>query len=302
MAVVPSPQEKMEGQEIFYEHIEIAGTRLRSIVTRPTDVPARGVILFVQGIACESVDYGPHSEEPMACLLRGWAAAGFVTMRVDKRGLGDSEGAACALGDFEAELFCHQAALRALAADPRFAGLDIFLFGHSIGGMVAPILASQCALRGVMVYGSSTKNWVDCVVDSTRRQYQLREMPVAEIEGIVATLRTRMLGEGFNGRSAAYHRQLDALDLPALWQAVHQVRLLVLCGEHDWVLSRDEQMEIASHVDTAECIDLPGLDHMLGWHASREASLMHYGQGHFTDEILVATLEWLSRGNVQSKA
>jgi pimeloyl-ACP methyl ester carboxylesterase len=300
VATQSAPREVIEGQEVNYEQIESSGALLRSIVTMPLDGKARAAILFLQGIACESIDYGVAPDEPIACLIHGWASAGYLTMRVEKRGVGDSEGAACPEADFETELADHRAALAQLAADPRARGLELFVFGHSIGGMVAPILASERALSGLMVYGSSTRNWLDCVVASTRRQYEMRGLSAAKIEEILGSLRDRVAREGLNGRSAAYHRQLEALDLPAVWRQVKgSPRVLVLCGEHDWVLSHDEQMEIAKLMERSEGIDLPGLDHMLGWHASREDSMSAYGQGHYDPAILQATLEWLERSRVQ---
>jgi hypothetical protein len=299
VAVQPCARESLPGQEILYEQIDRPGARLRRITTRPSDREARGAILFVQGIACESVDYAGLSEEPIAQLVHGWAQAGYVTMRVDKRGVGDSEGPSCALGDFDTELADHRAALDALATDPRFGGLPLYLFGHSIGGMVAPILACDHKLAGVMVYGTSTRNWLECVLASTRRQLAMRDTDPADLERVLSGLRERVAREGLNGRSAAYHRQLDALDLAACWKRVVDTAVLVLCGEHDWVLSQAEQMEIADHVPGTECLELAGLDHMLGWHASREESLQAYGQGVFREEILSGTLEWLARCALQ---
>jgi pimeloyl-ACP methyl ester carboxylesterase len=301
VAVQPCPCESIEGQEVSYEHIESQRARLRSIVTRPLAGSPRGAILFLQGIACESVDYGADSDEPIARLIHGWAEAGFVTMRVEKRGVGDSDGAACPDGDFETELADHRAALGALISDARSKGLDLYLFGHSIGGMVAPILASEKRVQGIMVYGTSTKTWLDCVVASTRRQYEMRGVDAARIDEILGSLRERVAREGLNGRSADYHRQLDALDLPAMWKRVNETPVLVLCGEHDWVLSREEQMQIGEYVKSTRGIDLPGLDHMLGWHASRADSLSAYGQGPYDPVVLEASLEWMKSIGVQSR-
>ena len=302
IAVQPSPLEFAEGQEIFYEEVVRDDARLRSIVAKPSAGMPRGVILMLQGIACESVDYGSQSEEPMARLLAGWTDAGFVTIRVDKRGVGDSEGACCSTGDFETELADHRAALDLLASDPRWDGLDIYLFGHSIGGMVAPILASERSVAGLMVYGTSTKSWLDCVTASTRRQLEMRAIPPAEVEKTIDSLRARVAKDGLNGRGAAYHRQLDQLELAAYWEQIGRAKVLVLCGEYDWVLSRDEQLEIGSLVPGAQCIDLAGLDHMLGWHAKRADSLSAYGQGVFREEILERSLEWLGQCGLHSEA
>jgi pimeloyl-ACP methyl ester carboxylesterase len=303
VAVKPCPKESIEGQHVSYETLSVDGARLRCIITRPKDGNERGAILFLQGIACESVDYGTASDEPMARLVHGWAAAGYVTMRVDKRGVGDSEGPCCGLGDFETELADHREALDYLFEDERFGDLDIFLFGHSIGGMVAPILAQAVRVQGLMVYGTSTVNWLDCVVASTRRQFELRGVDADEIDSILGTLRERVARSGLNGRGADYHRQLNELDLRSIWKQLdQQMPVLVLCGENDWVLSRAEQLEIGSLMPKAECLDLPGLDHMLGWHASREESLQAYGQGVFRDEILSGTLEWLAKCGLQSRS
>lgn len=296
----PAPRESIAGQAVCYEEIESGGVRLRSIVTRPLDTRPRGVILFLQGIACESIDYAANADEPIACLIHGWARAGYITMRVDKRGVGDSGGAPCPDGDFDTELGDHRTALAALASHPLAQGLPLYLFGHSIGGMVAPILASERPVAGVMVYGTSTRNWLDCVVASTRRQYEMRGLPPTQIDEILGSLRERVARSGLNGRSAAYHGQLDALELGAIWRQVTGTRVLVLCGEHDWVLSREEQMEIAKLVQPTEGVDLPGLDHMLGWHPNRAESLSAYGQGHYDPEVLRATLEWLEQSDVQS--
>lgn len=295
LLVQPCPMEETAGHSIHYEEIEVLGARLRSILSVPRNAQPQGVILFLQGIACESVDYGSQSEEPMAKLLQGWTAAGFVTMRVDKRGVGDSEGACCSIGDFDTELADHRAVLDSLASDPRWHGLDIYLFGHSIGGMVAPILASERAVQGIMVYGTSTKNWLECVSASTRRQLEMRGLEAAEVEKTLGSLRERVAKDGLNGRGPAYHRQLDQLDLAEYWRRIGEAKVLVLCGEYDWVLSRDEQLEIGSLVPGAQCLDFAGLDHMLGWHARRADSLSAYGQGVFAEEILDGTLEWLGQ-------
>jgi pimeloyl-ACP methyl ester carboxylesterase len=292
--VTPCPVEAVDGQRVAYEVLDAGGARLRTIVTSPERGAPAAAVLVLQGIACESIDLGAAPDAPLAGLVHGWARAGVMTMRVDRPGLGDSEGGPCGELDLDADLAIHRAALAALAADPRRAGAPLVVFGHSVGGMAAAVLAAERAPDGVIVYGTSTSTWLDCVTASTRRQLALRGVAPDEIERTAAALRERAIQDGLSGRSAAYHRQLDALDLRAAWARV-AAPVLALIGEHDWVVGVDEQPAGAT------VAVVPGLDHLLGWHATRESSLAAYGSGAFDPAIVTTTLDWI-RAVVRSPA
>ncbi len=305
VAVRHMPRETLAGQTVSYESLDAAGARLRSIVTHPDAAPPRGAVLCVQGIACESIELAGRDHAPLAGLAHGWARAGFVTMRVDKRGVGDSEGGPCHGVDFDTERADFRAAMAAFCADPRTQSVPLFLFGHSVGGMLAPLLAPPRAFAGVMTYGTSTSNWLDCVEQSTSRQLALRGKTPSDIDAHIATLRQRVARDGLNGRSAAYHRQLDRIDLRSAWQQAPYSRLLVLRGEYDWVVGAEEQAELAAVVGdrvegAARVVDLPGLDHMLGWHEDRAASLSEYGAGRADGQVLKTSLEWMHTQAVDS--
>jgi hypothetical protein len=67
-------------------------------------------------------------------------------------------------------------------------------------------------------------------------------------------------------------------------------------GEHDWVANAEDQARIAGLVAGAsQVIDLPGLDHVMGRHDSREASVRDYGAGPLDASIIKATIEWLEK-------
>ncbi len=296
------PREHMAGSELLYGEVAARGARLRSILSVPSEQPPCAAVLLVQGISCESIDWAASPDEPMACLVQGWAQAGLMTMRVDKRGVGDSEGSPCASADFVTELSDVRAALAELLAHPARQSAPVVLFGHSVGGMIAPMLAARAPVRGMMIYGSSTANWLDCVSASTERQLRMQGIDDDELAKILATLRARVLQEGLNGRSAAYHRQLQSLDLREIWGQVRDTPTLVLCGQYDWVLSREEQVSIANIVGPSSVVDLSGLDHMLGFHANQEHSLSNYGHGQYRRELLDKSLEWMRELGVCCRA
>jgi dienelactone hydrolase len=298
-----APEEAIEGARVEYGAVAVEdGARLRSIVTVPPGAARAPAVLVVQGISCESVDLAGAEGAPLAQLVRGWTRAGMVTMRVDKRGVGDSEGVHAAERDFASELDDARAALAQLAAHPRVDGERVFLFGHSVGGMMAPLLAAERAVAGVMVYGTSTTPWLECVVASQRRQLELRGAPPEVVEHHVATVRARLLEHPPGGRTAAYHRQLQAVDLAAAWARV-AAPVLVLRGAYDWVVGAEEQAALAA-LTGGDLVDLPGLDHLLSWHPSLAASLGAYGEGGSDPEAraVAEAVAWMARAGLRSPA
>jgi len=262
-----APRLEAAREEATYGQLDVPGARLRTIVTAGD---ADLVILVVPGIACTSVETGP-----LAALAQAWARAGLASLRFDRRGVGDSDGGACGDVDLATELADQRLAL----ARARTLAARVVVFGHSVGGMTAALLAAD-GVDGVIVYGTSPVRWLDCVTASQRRQG-------VDDEPRLAALRARILADGASGRSAAYHAQLDALDLPAAWRAV-TAPTLVLHGEHDWVVGEDEARRIPGEVAI-----VPGLDHLLGWHPDRASSLREYGAGRDDDTVAALTTGWV---------
>ena len=45
----------------------------------------------------------------------------------------------------------------------------MFIFGHSMGGVFGPILASEIPIRGIAVYGTVAKTWTEYCLENWRR-------------------------------------------------------------------------------------------------------------------------------------
>ena len=77
------------------------GKRLRTIITKPRDAKGKLPVIFVAGwLSCDSVEAPSDTKAESGLVFRGLAQLpGFALFRMDKQGVGDSEGA-CAETDF----------------------------------------------------------------------------------------------------------------------------------------------------------------------------------------------------------
>jgi alpha-beta hydrolase superfamily lysophospholipase len=106
-------------------------------------------------------------------LVDGWVRAGYAVVRVEKPGVGESAGTkACNQLNYQEELAAFQHAFISFKKLPFVDSTRLFLFGHSLGGTIAPLLAAKSAYkpRGIMVYGTVVKPWFEYMLDVFRKQ------------------------------------------------------------------------------------------------------------------------------------
>ena len=297
-----SQDESYPGVIVRYDSIrDPAGNRLRTILTYPRQGGARFPEIFVTGwLSCDTVEAPPGTTESAQLVFQSLARLpGFATARMDKAGVGDSEGE-CGTTDFIAELAAYRAAFRQLGAYSFVDPAGIFVFGLSNGGGFAPLVAEGAPVRGYVVVGGWMKSWYEHMLEIERRRLSLSGHPAAEINPLmkeVATLYSGYLlarespaaifarqpelrkywdgehGQQY-GRPVAYYQELEDLNLMGAWSAVG-VPLLALHGEFDWIMSRDDLESMVALVNqnapgAAEFIELPATGHTLEHYPSLE--------------------------------
>ncbi len=275
---VPVARAPLESGVTYGHAVCDDGVRLRTLLDVPADTSTRRpAIVFLQGLSLASM------ENAFADLCRAWQAEGFVAMRIERRGVGDSEGAAPVHNDFEREVNDFRAGVQSIFdhdfVDPK----RVFLFGYSVGGMIAPKLTAGDLVAGYITYGSSAEPWFDCVEAGARRQGSMMGHAPEIIEERIAALRLEHRAEqpasaAIDGRPVRYHRQLHEARLDAAWRQV-QGPVLSLYGEYDFVVSEDETRAIATLAPNGEHRKLAGLDHLMMAHDSLTESLKNYGRG-----------------------
>jgi pimeloyl-ACP methyl ester carboxylesterase len=327
VALTALPKEEFPGLDVRYDSVvSEKGDRLRTVVTRPKGTAGKRLpgLLLVAWLSCDSVEFPRGATAGYSKLLHGLATqSGFQFMRVDKPGVGDSGGPACIEADFERELAGYRAGLKALKSDPGVDPDRVFVFGMSNGGGVAPLVTAGEKVRGYVVSGAWVKTWYEHMIENERRRLTLsgetpgqvgdhmrgfelfydlylnRRMTPAAVLKEHPDLKTLWydLPEHQYGRPAAFYQQLQGLNLAAAWDKV-DAPVLVVYGENDWIMSRQDHEMIAeivnhNHPGTARFVAIPKMDHLFNLQESMKKGFDDYDSGTFDPAVVNLMVEWL---------
>jgi pimeloyl-ACP methyl ester carboxylesterase len=320
ITIRPRPFESAPDVDVRYDSVTSDGSRRRTIVTVPRQSGRFPAVLYVGGIGCasqESLDLSSNETK----LLYGLTRAGFVTMRVEKSGMGDSEGPACdsPAANFHAEVRAYTAGLRALKGYAFVDSNAVFLVGLSIGGVEAPLIAGAEPVRGLVVVNTVAKPLFEYLLDTRRRQLLLAHTMYDEID------RRMLLDERCNHRLLIDKQAPEAItatapecadyiaypapftfmqewadvNVAAAWKAVDRP-VLILFGSSDFVstIADDrylEQVINGFHPGRASLTEIRGMDHAMNTAASMEQSFSRATGGVFDPAVLEATAAWLRR-------
>ena len=217
--------------------------------------------------------------------------SGYATVRVDKPGVGESQGTGCGKSDFQGELEGYQAAFDAMSKYDFIDQNRVFVMGLSNGGGFAPLVSRQHGVRGFIAAGSWGRTWYEHMLELERLRLTDAGKSAAEVNDAIKVFaqfydlylnQGQTPGEiirqhpnwkdywydspdGQYGRPAAFYQQLQALNLGETWQKVN-APVLVLRGAKDTIMSHADSAAIAEivnrvHPGTARYLELQGMSH-----------------------------------------
>jgi alpha-beta hydrolase superfamily lysophospholipase len=318
-----APDEQDPQVTTIYGAIDVEDSLRRTLLTVPRNTTTRQPgVLIIGGIGCYPVDVASNTEDPYLRLTHDLSRGGFVTMRLEKSGVADSQGPPCRDVDFAAESESYADALDALKRDPHVDPKRIYLIGHSIGSIIAPRLALSNPVAGVIVVAAVGRDWPEYELRNTRRQLELGDTPPAAVDTNMmqkASCMQRLLVErepeaqiertmpyckvpnGVYPVTASYVQQVAALNIIEPWTQL-RVPVLAIYGTSDFVTEEADHRRIVDvvngvHVGQATLTIIPGMDHYLARAPSRNISLDNAQNGKrepYDDDLSRAVLAWLS--------
>jgi pimeloyl-ACP methyl ester carboxylesterase len=323
--------EKSDAYEVIYGAVVSRGSHLRTIVTRPRGEGKHPALFLIQGVGLFSIDNPIGPLGSYRTIIDDFTRHGFITLRVDKPGCGDSEGGPGRDVDFDTELDGYRQALQMLKARADIDPDRVFIFGHSMGGVMAPLLATGTPVRGIIVFGTIARTWTEYMLENTRRQMELADRDPSMIDSTLrdsAALLTYLYGEKmapkdiaqkhphlrellgqtvtddryFVDRSLTFFRQLADKNLGSSWES-YEGHALAIWGKADFVSNEDDHALIAriinrDHPGHGTFLAMDGIDHGFNRAASRRESFER-GQSQrpaeFNPAIIDVCRKWVEK-------
>jgi esterase/lipase len=205
---------------------------------------------------------------------------------------------------------------------------QVFIFGHSIGGIVGPAVAAEEKVRGIVAVATVGTNWYEYALENFRRQAVLRGESYEEVETgarlnqlckrrlwIERQSREQILKEipscaDFlqDPAPASYMQQLTELNLAETWKKV-DAPVLIIYGASDFLTSAEEheylrEMVNKFHPGKAKYVEIAAMDHYFERAATQRESIERRGSPPqtpppFVEQALTEISNWL-KGNLNN--
>ncbi|MBL7934098.1 MAG: alpha/beta fold hydrolase [Bacteroidia bacterium] len=258
------PMETSNFADITYDWVKFREGFLRVIVRKPKSLKHMPCILLIPGYGCGSIEN--YHLGYNGTLMNEWLKNGYAVVTIEKSGLGDSYNCPpCTEVDLVTDIESFNAGYNYMEQLDFVEKDHLYIWGHSMGGVIAPEIARRHKPRGVMVFGTVFRPWSEFLPEMHRVQKPLLEnMSYEETEKFVrlihkvyyeffvlkksrqelfenpeytAIVRTELEHKEGNtnmwGRHWRFWQQLDSLDLSVSWSET-KCPVLVINGGSDY--------------------------------------------------------------------
>lgn len=315
---------------VTYSHIVDKGNKMRTIITTPKKPGKHPGFMFIQGFSPVSYDFTLEGSTGDVTSLDGpllyeFANSNFVTIRVEKPGVGDSEGGPFAPMDYHSEIGIYKETLKQLKGLPGVDTDNVFIFGHSMGGAFGPMIAAENPVKGIAVYGTAARTWFEYLLDTIRYQGLVggdtfentdeiarqgaRLMALVFLENkspeevkkshpqLTSLVDSFFPGGLFNAKNLDFWRQLAQINFPAYW-AKTKAHVLAVRGASDFVtydadhkLIADVMNKVSPGLGTFKIA--PNSDHLFHAFATEQESMQNWQRGKFSPVFTKMMMDWI---------
>ena len=162
---------------------------------------------------------------------------------------------------------------------------DIYLLGHSQGGMIIPSLVDKHPeIKGLILMGSTPRRFIDVIYDQMMEQ--TGEEKREEAEKLYEALKNKKANPML---SPAYLESLDRVEGPTFIKEV-TIPVLILQGEEDFQVKAEKDFEeykklLGDHKNV-QFILYPKLNHLFMETKGLKSVEDYYGEGHVAQKVM----------------
>jgi pimeloyl-ACP methyl ester carboxylesterase len=318
--------ESYTANAVEYATISFEGSLIRTIVTKPKTTTSKKLpaVFLVPWLSCGSIEIPGDPADGFDHIIKSFANNPDVLFfRVERMGVGDSQGTPCGDLDAKTEIALYRQALESLYKKNDVDSDQVYMLGLSLGMSLAPLVAEGFPIKGFMVSGGTTKTWYEHMLEFERHRLQLSGVYPDTLNvnmKLFIPFYQKYLIDGKSpeeiirdnpqfssiwydmpyhqyGRNYTYFQQVQQLNFEKAWADV-QVPVFAIHGEYDWVMSLQDHQRAVDIVNSsgkknAELVILPKSHHLLStFNSAKEA---------FDDEVGIINkeaynyfLKWLS--------
>jgi dienelactone hydrolase len=289
-------------------YVSTPGHNLAAILTTPKNVKSFPIVVFVHGSGPSDMDETLGPNKPFKDLAAGLAAQGIASIRYVKRTLVYPNEFSKV---FTVKEEVMDDAVAALAMAKTIPGVDtknIYLFGHSLGGMLAPRISTLVPdLKGIIIAAAPARKFVDLMVEQNKYLFDkaadttkalkdqfddaLKEMEKGRITQLGAVKADSLI----LGIPAAYWVDLNTYDQVAAAQKLTK-RIFVVQGGNDYQVSQkdyDLWNEALKGKPTVKLKFYPELNHLLSQQVEKGTPLQYRAASSVSAFLVNDIVEWI---------
>jgi uncharacterized protein len=269
------------------------------------------IIILVHGSGPNDKDETIGPNKVFRDLAVGLAANGVATLRYDKRTRVYAKDLKPDSITIKEETI--EDALSAIKLASTFSEIDkfqIYILGHSLGGMLAPEIAAESKnLKGIILLAANARPLEDLIVDQTnyilsldsltgaeKEQLHILEMQVAKVKSNTLTIQT-VASELPLGVHANYWMVLNKYH-PLETVKKLKSRILILQGERDYQVTMIDyalwKKELSDNKN-ASFKSYPKLSHLFIEGEGNSTPSEYENAGNVADYILTDISEWIKK-------
>lgn len=259
--------------DLFTEETVLIGEYdIKGVVTTPDNMENYPVVVLVQGSGQSDFDETIGANKPFRELAHGLAEKGIASIRINKR-------------LYQKPALAHeQLTIWDEYMDDVYAAIDyakanisenIFVIGHSQGGMSAPKIALDNNLNGVVMLAGTIRGLEDVILDQNIAVLNTMDISDAEKQRQLKAVQdgvdavkalTEATAEPVLGVPARYWLSMRDLDGENILKNKLTVPVLVLQGEADFQVYMDKDFAYMQSVlgdkENIQFKSYPGLNHL----------------------------------------